>query len=118
MYKYKIVTDKVGMAIFNLEVKDLNRLVEFKEIYALDSCGVPIFGVNDIAGIKIGCIYPALAFHLEGMCFSALNDLAVNIKLDQSINLIDGGRDNALFGSFAGDMIYTGNGIAALDRLC
>jgi hypothetical protein len=76
------------MTIFNLEVEYFDRLVKFKQVYALDSCGVPILSVNNIVGIQITSIYPTLALYLEGVRFGATNDLAVNIKLGQSVDTL------------------------------
>lgn len=81
-------TNKVGMTIFNLEVKDFNRLVKFKEIYALNGCSAPILSINNIVRLQLCCINPTLALYLERMCFGTLDDLAINVKLDQSIDLI------------------------------
>ena len=38
MHQYAKLTHKVGMTILNLEVKDLNRLVKRKKVYALNRC--------------------------------------------------------------------------------
>ena len=51
MNQYIGFTNKIGMTIFDLKVKDFNWLVKLKEIYALNNCGIPILGVNDITGI-------------------------------------------------------------------
>ena len=83
----------------------------------MNSCGVPIFGVNNILWCKVGSIYPTFALNLERMRFGTLDDLAVNIKFDQTINLIDSGRDNLLVSSFTCDMINAGNRISDLNSL-
>ena len=76
------------MTILNLKVKDLNRLVEFKEIYAFGSCCIPIFGIDNVVRCKISSIYPTLTLNLEGMRFGAADDFAVNIKLGQTVNTL------------------------------
>ena len=115
MYKYKVVTYKIGMTILNLKVKDFNWLVEFKQVYALDSCGIPILSVNDIVRCKIRCIYPTSALNLEGVSLGTLNNLAVDVKLNKPINLVYSSRDNFLFSRFTSDMINAGNCIADLN---
>ena len=107
MHQNTSITDKIGMTILDLKVKDLNRLVEFDKVDTLDSYSVPILSVNSIAGIQISSIYPALAFYLEGVSFGTLDNLTVNIKLDKSINFVYRGRDNLLFCSFAGNVVMT-----------
>ena len=91
MNQYAAITNKVSVKIFNFKIKDFNRFIKFKEIYALDSCSVPILGVNDITGIQIASINPTLTLNLEGMCLCTLNDLAVNVKLNKSVYLINSG---------------------------
>ena len=105
------------MTILNLEVKDINRLVEFKEVYTLDSCGIPILGVNNIVRCKIRCIYPTSTLDLEGMCLGTLDNLTIDVEFDESGYLIDSGRDNLLFSSFTCDMINAGNRISDLNSL-
>ena len=73
------LTNKISMTIFNLEVEDRGRLIKFKEIYALDSCGIPILGVNNIVRCKIRCIYPTSTLDLEGMRFGIPENFAVNV---------------------------------------
>ena len=46
-------THKVGMTIFNLKVEYLNRLIEFKEIYALNSCGVIILTLQTVESVIV-----------------------------------------------------------------
>jgi hypothetical protein len=70
------------MTIFNLEVKDLNRFIEFKQVYALDSCSIPILGIYNVVRSEIRCLYPTAPLYLEGMRLGTLDDLTVNIKLD------------------------------------
>ena len=82
MYKNETISNKVSMAIFNLKVKDLNRLIKFKQINALNRCGTPVLGVDNITGVQIASVNPALALDLERVRFSALNHLAVNIEMD------------------------------------
>ena len=115
MYKYIIIAHKVGMTIFNLEVEDLNGLVQLKKTYASDSCRAPVFGVDSIVGCKISCDYPTFALDLEGMCFGTPDALAVNVKFNQAVDLMDGGRENLLFGRFPCDVVNAGNGIANLN---
>ena len=67
------------MTILNLKVKDLNGFVKFEEIYTLNSCGIPILGIDNIVGIQFRRIDPTLALYLERMCFGTLDDLAVNV---------------------------------------
>ena len=115
MNQYTKFTNKVGMAIFNLKVKDLNRLIKFKQIYTLYSCCVPIFGVNNIARNKFASIYPTFAFYLKRMCFGALNNLTVYIQLNKFVYLIDGSRNNSLLCRFAGYMVNARNNFANLN---
>ena len=105
MYKDDIITNKVGMTIFNLEVKDLNRLVKFKKINTLNSSGVPILGVYNIIRIQIASVYPASTLNLERMSFSTLNDFAVYVKLNKSVYLVNGCGNNALFCGLACNMV-------------
>ena len=100
MYQYMKITHKIGMRIFNLKVEDLNGLVQLKKTYASDSCRAPVFGVDSIVGCKISRDYPTFALDLEGMCFGAPDALAVNVKFNQAVDLMDGGRENLLFRSF------------------
>ena len=79
MYQYTQFTYKVGMAIFNLEVKDFDGFGEFQEVNTADSCGVPVLGVDNIAGNEVACIYPALTLYLERVGLGTLDDLTVNI---------------------------------------
>lgn len=115
MYQYMKITHKIGMRIFNLEVEDLNGLVQFKKTYASDSCRAPVFGVDNIIGRKVSRVYPTFALDLEGMCFGAPDALAVNVKFNQAVDLMDGGRENLLFGRFPCDVVNAGNGIANLN---
>ena len=103
------------MTIFNLEVEDLNGLVQLKKTYASDSCRAPVFGVDSIVGRKVSRDYPTFALDLEGMCFGAPDALAVNVKFNQAVDLMDGGRENLLFGRFSRDVVNAGNGIANLN---
>ena len=114
MYEPTAVSDIVSMAILNLEVVDFNRLVQLKEINTLDYCCVPILGINDIIRCNLGCINPAFAFDLEGMRFGTPDNFAVNIELNETVNLVDRSRDNSLFCRFAGDMIDTRDNVADL----
>ena len=115
MNQYRKFTNEVCMTILNLEIKDLNRLIEFKEIYALDSCGIPILSVNDIVGCKIRCIHPTSTLNLEGMSLGTLNDLAIDVEFDESVYLVYSGRDNLFFSSLACNMVNAGNCIADLN---
>ena len=105
------------MAIFNFKVKDLNQLVKFKQINALNRCDAPVFGIDNITGIQIAGVNPAFILDLERVRFGALNNLAVNVKLDQSVYLVDGSGDDLLFGRFARDMVNAGNCITDLNGL-
>ena len=49
------------------------------------------------------------------MCFGTPDALAVNVKFNQAVDLMDGGRDNLLFGRFSRDMVNARNGIANLN---
>ena len=80
MYKNETISNKVSMAIFNLKVKDLNRLVKFKQINALNGCSAPVLGIDNITGVQIASVNPAL--DLEWVRFGTLNHLAVNIEMD------------------------------------
>lgn len=51
MYKDEIITNKVGVTIFNFEVKDLNRLIQLKQTCAPNDCCIPILGAYNITGI-------------------------------------------------------------------
>ena len=115
VYQNTYVTNKVSMAIFNFKVEDLNGFIKLKKAYALNGCRVPVFGVDNVVRCKIRRINPAFAFYLERMCFGTLYDLAVNIKLNQSVYLVDGCRYNFLFGCFACNVVNAGNCIADLD---
>ena len=53
-----------------------------------------------------------LTLNLEGMSFGTLDDLTINVKLNEFINLVDSGRDNLLFRSFARNVVNTGNRIS------
>ena len=117
MHQYAKFTNKVGMTILNLKVKDLNRFIEFKEIYALNSSSIPILGVNNIVRCKIRCIGPTASLYLEGMCFGTLDDLAINVKLDKTVNLIYGCGNNSFFSRFTSDMVNARNGIANLSDI-
>ena len=86
MNQYIIVTNKVGMTILDLEVKDFDGFGELDWRNAPDNCGTPILGVNKVTGGEVCGIYPALVLDLEGMCLGAADDLAVNIQLDQAVN--------------------------------
>ena len=103
------VPDAIGMTILNLEVKDFNWLIEFKQRNALNSRSIPILGIDNVVGCKVGCIYPTLALNLEGMRFGTLNQLTFDVKFNKPINLVDSGRDNLLFRSFARNVVNTGN---------
>ena len=43
----------LGMVILNFKVKDLDGLVEFKKIYALDSCGVIILTLQAVESVIV-----------------------------------------------------------------
>lgn len=108
------------MTIFNLKVKDLNRLVEFEQINALNRCGAPVFGINNITGIQIAGVNPAFILDLERVRFSALNYFTINVEFNQSGYLVDGSGDDLLFGRFgrfARDMVNAGNCIPNLNGL-
>ena len=49
------------------------------------------------------------------MSFGTLNDFAVNVKLGQTIHLVDGGCNDLLFCNLACNVIYAGNNIANLN---
>ena len=115
MNKDTLFTNEICMTIFNLKVEDLNGLVQLKKTYASDSCRAPVFGVDNIVGCKISRDYPTFALDLEGMCFGAPDALAVNVKFNQAVDLMDGGRENLLFGRFPCDVVNAGNGIANLN---
>ena len=105
------------MAILDLEVEDINLLIEFKKAYAVNGCGVPVLGVDNITGIQITRINPTFIFYLERVSFSTLNNLAVNVKLNQSVYLVDSGCYNPLFRCFTGYVVNAGNSIANLNSL-
>ena len=73
------VTDEVGMAVFDFEVKDFDGFGEFQQVNTADGCGIPVLGVDNIAGNQIAGIYPALALYLERVGLGALNDLTVDL---------------------------------------
>jgi hypothetical protein len=85
------------MTIFNLKVKDFNGFIKFKKVYAFNGCSIPILGVYDVVRCKVSSIYPTSALDLERMCFSTLDDLSVNIKLNKPIYLVNRSRDDLLF---------------------
>ena len=105
------------MAILDLKVEDLGGLVEFKKVYALNGCGVPVLGVDNITGIQITRINSTFIFYLERVSFSTLNNLAVNVKLNQSVYLVDSGCYNPIFRCFTGYVVNAGNSIANLNGL-
>ena len=115
MNKDTLFTNEICMTIFNLKVEDLNGLVQLKKAYASDSCRAPVFGVDNIVGRKVSRVYPTFALDLEGMCFGTPDALAVNVKFNQAVDLMDGGRENLLFGRFSCDVVNAGNGIANLN---
>ena len=117
MYKDETISNEVSMTIFDFKVKDLNRFVKFKQINALNRCGTPVLGVDNITGFQIASVNPALALDLERVRFGALNNFAVNVKLNQPIYLVDGSGDDLLFGCFSGDMVNAGNCITDLNGL-
>ena len=117
MYKNETISNKVSMTIFNFKVEYLNRLVKLKQINALNRCGAPVFGIDNIFGIQIAGVNPAFALDLERVRFGALNNFAVNVKLNQPIYLVDGSGDDLLFGCFSGDMVNAGNCIPNLNGL-
>ena len=103
------------MAIFNLEVKDLNRLLKFKDGYAPDNCRIPILCVNNIARKQLSGIYPATPQHLEWMRFCATNRLITNFKFDQAIHFVNSGGNYLFLCSFTCNVVYTRNGITNLN---
>ena len=105
------------MRVFDFKVEDLNGFVEFKEGNALNSCGVPIFDVNNILWCKVGNIYPAFILNLERVRFGTPDNLPVDVKFNQSVYLVDSGRYNLLFSRFACDVVNAGNCIADLNGL-
>ena len=48
MYQYVKITNKVGVTIFNLKVKNLNRLIEFNQINAMNTNEFSIFRVDKV----------------------------------------------------------------------
>ena len=78
MYQYMQITNKVGMAIFDFKVKDFHGFGQFQQVDAADGCGIPVLGVDNIAGNKLAGIHPALALYLEGVGLGTLNNLAIN----------------------------------------
>lgn len=66
------------MAVFDFEVKDFDGFGEFQKVDAMDGCGTPVLGVDDIAGNQIAGIYPALALYLERVGLGTLDNLTVN----------------------------------------
>ena len=83
------MSEKVGMTVFNLKVKDLYRLVKLDKSDASDGCSTPAFGVNDVSGLKLRRFNPSLSLHLERVSLCALYNLVVNIKFGQSVDLAD-----------------------------
>ena len=79
MYQYMQIANEIGMAVFDFEVKDFDGFGEFQQINTADGCGVPVLGVDNIAGSQIAGIYPALTLYLEGVGLGALNDLTVDL---------------------------------------
>ena len=54
-------TNKIGMTILNLKVKDFNRFVKLDQINTMNSSMIPISRINKVIRLQICCIYPALA---------------------------------------------------------
>ena len=79
MYQHIHITNKVGMAIFDFEVKDFDGFGQFQKVDAADGCSIPVLGLDNVTGNKIAGIHPALVLYLEGMGLGTLNDLTVNI---------------------------------------
>ncbi len=52
MNNYTRMSEKVGMTVFNLKVKDLYRLVKLDKSDASDGCSTPALGVNDIKRVS------------------------------------------------------------------
>ena len=78
------------MTILNLKVKYFYRFIEFKQTDTIDSCSIPILGIDNITGYKVTSVYPSLTLDLERMCFGAPNDFAVNLKFNQTVDFVDG----------------------------
>ena len=74
------------MAVFDFKVKDFDGFGQFQKVNTADGCGVPVLGIDNIAGNQIACIYPALALNLEGVGLGALNNLAVNVQLIEAVS--------------------------------
>mgnify|MGYP003299846910 CR=1 FL=1 len=74
----------------------LDRFGELKQVDALDGSSVPVLGVDDIAGDEVTGIHPALALHLERMCFGTLNDLTVNVIIPEFALYVNVYKNSAL----------------------
>ena len=76
--QYTKCADEVGVAIFYFEVEDFYGFGKFQQADALDRCGMPVLGVDNVAGVQVAGIYPALALNLERVGFGTLQYFTVN----------------------------------------
>ena len=105
MYYPLAATNIVGVAIFDFEVKDFDRFGQVDNIDACDRGGVPILIIDQVAGLELFCLDPALAFDLEGVSIGTADDLAADLQLYQLVDLVDRGGDNTLNSLFACDVV-------------